>query len=273
MPATLDTGLITGGRDRYDTIIIDAGTRPVNGCDTAATVLLVTRPCYLALRRAIETRYDRAVSCSSTNPDEPSPQPTSKPYSIAPSSPRCPMKWPSVERLTPVCSPRESRGYWGERCVISSRPSPPRPGDRHARLSYQRRNREHHYRARVHAGAASPQARQCLCPLDFFTISAIGCAAFLLWERLNDHLPDQPGASVELGWNELTRSLGIAPGRGAKVLARLVDFHLVKQVPAEGWFAVRSAAPTLKPAQLERLAEHCPQLAASHDTFAAATAA
>ena len=108
---------------------------------------------------------------------------------------------------------------------------------------------------------------------DFFTISAIGCAAFLLWERLNDHLPGQPGASVELGWNELTRSLGLTPGRGAKVLARLVDFHLVKQVPAEGWFAVRSAAPTLKPAQLERLAAHCPQLAASHDTFAAATAA
>ena len=107
----------------------------------------------------------------------------------------------------------------------------------------------------------------------YFTVSAIGCAAFLLWERLNDYVPAQRGASIELGWNELTRTLGLTPGRGAKVLARLVDFHLVKQIPADGWFAVRSAAPTLKPAQLERLAEHCPQLAASHDTFAAATAA
>ena len=55
MPATIDTGYVTGGCDRYDIIIIDAGTRPVTGCDTAATMLLVTRPCYLALRRAIET--------------------------------------------------------------------------------------------------------------------------------------------------------------------------------------------------------------------------
>ena len=46
---------MTGGCDRYDTVIIDAGTRPVTGCDTSATVLLVTRPCYLALRRAIDT--------------------------------------------------------------------------------------------------------------------------------------------------------------------------------------------------------------------------
>ena len=104
-------------------------------------------------------------------------------------------------------------------------------------------------------------------------VSAIGCGAFLLWERLNDYLPAQPGTPVELAWNELTPTLGLTPGRGAKVLARLVDFHLVEQVPAEGWFAVRSAAPTLKPAQLQRLAEHCPQLAATHDTFASATAA
>ena len=55
MPATLDTGFLSGGCDRYDTVIIDAGTRPVTGCDTAATMLLVTRPCYLALRRAIDT--------------------------------------------------------------------------------------------------------------------------------------------------------------------------------------------------------------------------
>ena len=55
MPATLDTTLVTGGCDRYDTVIIDAGTRPVTACDTTATALLVTRPCYLALRRAIDT--------------------------------------------------------------------------------------------------------------------------------------------------------------------------------------------------------------------------
>ncbi len=106
---------------------------------------------------------------------------------------------------------------------------------------------------------------------QYFTVSAIGCAAFLLWERLNDYVPAQPGPAIELGWNELTRILGLTPGRGAKVLARLVDF--VEQIPADGWFAVRSAAPTLKPAQLERLAVHCPQLAASHDKFASATAA
>ena len=107
----------------------------------------------------------------------------------------------------------------------------------------------------------------------FFVTPALGCAAFLLWERLTDYLPSQPSGSVELGWSELTRSLGLTPGRGARVLARLVDFHLVEQMPTNGWFAVRRAVATLKPAQLERLALHCPQLAASHDTFAAATAA
>ena len=55
MPATRDTGLVTGGCDRYDTVIIDISTLPVTGCDTAATMLLVTRPCHLALRRAIAT--------------------------------------------------------------------------------------------------------------------------------------------------------------------------------------------------------------------------
>ena len=48
----LDLSLIPGGCDRYDTVIIDAGTRPVSGCNADAT-LLVTRPCYLAIRRAI----------------------------------------------------------------------------------------------------------------------------------------------------------------------------------------------------------------------------
>ena len=48
----LDLSIIPGGCDRYDTVIIDAGTRPVSGCNADAT-LLVTRPCYLAIRRAI----------------------------------------------------------------------------------------------------------------------------------------------------------------------------------------------------------------------------
>ena len=48
----LDLSLIPGGCDRYDTVIIDAGTRCVSGCNADAT-LLVTRPCYLAIRRAI----------------------------------------------------------------------------------------------------------------------------------------------------------------------------------------------------------------------------
>ena len=55
MPTTLDTGYVTGGFGRYVTVIIDAGTRPLTACDKSATMLLVTRPCYLALRRAIDT--------------------------------------------------------------------------------------------------------------------------------------------------------------------------------------------------------------------------
>lgn len=107
----------------------------------------------------------------------------------------------------------------------------------------------------------------------FFVTPALGCTAFLLWERFNDYMPSHPSGSVELGWSELTRSLGLTPGRGVTVLARPVDFHLVEQLPTDGWFAVRRGASTRKPAQLERLAVHCPQLAASHDNFAAATAA
>ena len=52
---TLDTstyGLLTGGLDRYDTVIIDAGTNAPEWARHADTRILVTRPCYLALRHA-----------------------------------------------------------------------------------------------------------------------------------------------------------------------------------------------------------------------------
>ena len=54
LPSQVDIGFITGGCDRYDTVIIDAGTRPTSGIN-AGTALLVTRPCFLALRRAIDS--------------------------------------------------------------------------------------------------------------------------------------------------------------------------------------------------------------------------
>ena len=166
MPATLDTGLVTGGCDRYDTVIIDAGTRPVTGCDSSATMLLVTRPCYLALRRAADTPLrpcgvvlinepGRALTATDIEAVLGRPIVATILYDLAIS-----------RAVDSGPSPPASRAYWPERCAISSRPLPPRPGDRHARIPSQRRNRNHHYRARVHAGAASPHTRQCLCPLD-----------------------------------------------------------------------------------------------------------
>ena len=62
----LDTstyGLLTGGLDRYDTVIIDAGTNAPEWARQADTRLLVTRPCYLALRHAtsLPRRLDHVI--------------------------------------------------------------------------------------------------------------------------------------------------------------------------------------------------------------------
>jgi CobQ/CobB/MinD/ParA nucleotide binding domain len=56
-PFTFDTytyGLVTCGCDRYDTVIIDLGTAPADTWNEHADeTVFVTRPCYLAVRRAI----------------------------------------------------------------------------------------------------------------------------------------------------------------------------------------------------------------------------
>ena len=55
-PITFDTytyGLLTGGLDYYDTVIIDTATHAPEWDRNADHDILVTRPCYLALRRAV----------------------------------------------------------------------------------------------------------------------------------------------------------------------------------------------------------------------------
>jgi MinD-like ATPase involved in chromosome partitioning or flagellar assembly len=56
-PITFDTytyGLVTGGCDRYDTVIIDLGTANADPWNEHADeTVFVTRPCYLAVRRSI----------------------------------------------------------------------------------------------------------------------------------------------------------------------------------------------------------------------------
>ena len=56
-PITFDTytyGLVTGGCDHYDTVIIDLGTANADDWhEHADETVIVTRPCYLAVRRAI----------------------------------------------------------------------------------------------------------------------------------------------------------------------------------------------------------------------------
>jgi CobQ/CobB/MinD/ParA nucleotide binding domain len=56
-PITFDTytyGLVTCGCDRYDTVTIDLGTAPADTWNEHADeTVFVTRPCYLAVRRAI----------------------------------------------------------------------------------------------------------------------------------------------------------------------------------------------------------------------------
>jgi MinD-like ATPase involved in chromosome partitioning or flagellar assembly len=56
-PINFDTytyGLVTGGCDRYDTVIMDLGTAPADTWNKHADeTVIVTRPCYLAVRRAI----------------------------------------------------------------------------------------------------------------------------------------------------------------------------------------------------------------------------
>ena len=108
---------------------------------------------------------------------------------------------------------------------------------------------------------------------QFYTPPIIGPGAWLMWCRCNEYLPADPSATVELAWAEFTRTLGSSPGRGARILARLVQFHLVEQLPDPGHFAIRRGVPTLRPAQLERLAVHCPQLVAAHANIVRAHAA
>ena len=89
-----------------------------------------------------------------------------------------------------------------------------------------------------------------------------------MWHRFNEYLPADPTATVELRWPEFTWTLGMSPGRGSRILARLGQFHLVQRQSATGHLAVRSGVPTLRPVQLERVAVHCPQLVAAHVHFA-----
>ena len=58
-PDAFTYGLLTGGLDRYDTVIIDAGTNAPEWARHADTRILVTRPCYLALRHATNTSLPR----------------------------------------------------------------------------------------------------------------------------------------------------------------------------------------------------------------------
>ena len=49
-------GLLTGGLDHYDTVIIDSAPNATQWVRNADTRILVTRPCYLALRHATGQR-------------------------------------------------------------------------------------------------------------------------------------------------------------------------------------------------------------------------
>ena len=174
MPATLDTGLVTGGCDRYDTIIIDTGTRPVTGCDTAATMLLVTRPCYLALRRAADTPLrpcgvvlinepGRALTATDIEAVLGRPILATVPYDPAISravdsgllTTRVPPHHPSPPHARPSTAP--------------SRPDPhpyPDPMTAMPGLPIDAETETITIVRGYTPGAASPPARQCLCPLD-----------------------------------------------------------------------------------------------------------
>ena len=100
----------------------------------------------------------------------------------------------------------------------------------------------------------------------YFVVPIIGAGPIVTWARLAEYLPESDLEALELDYDELARSLGNSPGRFMKTLQRLVAFHLIDHHPdAPTVLAVRRRAPNLSPANLSRLAERCPTLAACHD--------
>ena len=79
-----------------------------------------------------------------------------------------------------------------------------------------------------------------------------------MWCRCNEYLPADPFRHGRTGTAGVHPNTRLQPRRGARILARFVQFHLVQQLLAAGHFAVRRGVPTLQPAQLERLAVHSP---------------
>lgn len=99
----------------------------------------------------------------------------------------------------------------------------------------------------------------------YFVVPIIGAAPWATWARLVEYLPDNDTDQVGLVYDELARSLGNSPGRFTKTLQRLVSFHLIDYHPdTPHVLFVRRRAPNLSPANLARLTERCPTLAASH---------
>lgn len=107
----------------------------------------------------------------------------------------------------------------------------------------------------------------------FYWLPTVGPLSYLAWERMNLYLPADD-TTITIGYDELAWSLGAAPGRLTRAVARLVKFHLATIDPDQpDTLRVQRKAPTLRASMLAGLAAKCPTLADAHheqlDTFAA----
>ena len=119
----------------------------------------------------------------------------------------------------------------------------------------------------IHLAAAYTPSTHIHAPdsdyVRWYWLSDLGPSAYLAWTTLALWIPTSEGSTVQLDYTELAHSLGTAPGRLTRALARLGAFHLAHTLPEEPHtLYIRRAAPDLSSGQRARLAERCPTLAA-----------
>ncbi len=115
-------GLITGGLDHYDTVIIDTGATPAwhhHGHQR----ILVTRPCYLALRRTIG-QHPPTHTVAITEPGRVIDTDDITAILGTPVTTTIPHDPPSPEPSTPACSPAASHDNSPDPSQPSSTPPP-----------------------------------------------------------------------------------------------------------------------------------------------------
>jgi hypothetical protein len=112
-----------------------------------------------------------------------------------------------------------------------------------------------------------PESNYC----RYYWVPFIGPSAWITWGNLVAWLPDTPGPSVDINYDQLAASVGIRPKRLGDTLKRIEKFRLATFGPSE--LLLQRAAPTLSNRMLRTLAETCPTLAAAHEYQATAVAA